>query len=79
MIALIHCAGLSQFPDREFLRFVVLNQTRATLATIEAVEAWFPSPQKTAPTPEGSHAFLLQLSMFSCSFSTSGRHGLWTQ
>ncbi len=41
MIALIHCTGLSQFPDRELLRFVVLNQTRATLAMIEAVEAWF--------------------------------------
>ncbi len=47
MIALVHCTGLSksvmasQFPDRNLLRFVVLNQTRACLAMIEAVEAWF--------------------------------------
>ncbi len=49
----------SQYPDRELLRFVVLNQTRATLAMIEAIEAWF-----AVTTENGTNARELPLIVF---------------
>ncbi len=49
----------SQYPDRELLRFVVLHQTRATLAMIEAIEAWF-----AVTTENGTNARELPLIVF---------------